>query len=227
MDTRTIFLFSIALVVLLVAVYLVTSQLFWRISLRAGYQTVRLPVQRVQKYRNSKQEHAFTVDYQDGSSEPKRIWITKGDNSSVRPKEVAEAEAIIHTHPKMTRATTPLETAYENELRERPSAADLRHLDFSSRDQEFVMTPSGKVIKYEKTPRAKRGFFGKIRSSFRLSRAELSSQETVIQNAEVNTPGDAKQLASESNRLFLKEARREGFRVTRLKGDTTKLEVKD
>lgn len=226
MDTRTVIIFFFALLVLIIAFWLITS--FWRIGLRATYQTVKLPVKQVRKYRNSKKEHAFTVDYIEGSPDHKRMWIRKGNNSSVRPREAANAEVMIHTHPKTSRTGNSLEAAYDNELRERPSAADLSHLQFSERDQEFVMAPSGKLVRYEKTPAAEnRNFFSKLLVSRKLSRAEITSQKQAMKNREIGSAKEAKQVAAESNELFLQEAKKQGFKTTIQKSDRIRTEVKD
>jgi len=225
MNTHYTIFLLVSVLLIAVVILILSSGTFWRFGFKASYQTVKLPVRRISKYRNDRREHAFTIDYKDGSSKPQKVWIRRGDNNSVRPKDVAKAEVMIHTHPKTTSTSDPIQAAYENELRERPSAADLQHLQHSARDFELVMTPSGKIQKYEKIQ--KKGLFSKLRTDFKLSRAECSSQRQAVKRTSISNPRDARLAAKRSNEIFLKEASKEGFRVTRVKKGELRTEVKD
>lgn len=188
-------------------------------SLKAAKQSVVIPaktVNQVRRARRERNEKAFVLDYESGSPRPKRILIRKGTPNSIDPRAPSEAEILIHTHPA-ARDPDKVSAAYATELRERPSGSDIGHLVSSHRDQELVMTPSGKLIEYRKveSPQSPSRIPKIVRmpqnlkcmtTTYKLNKADKRIQKQVLSEQRITTERDARLAAREVNRQFIREA---------------------
>lgn len=149
--------------------------------------------------RNDKNEVVVKLDYEQGSSNPKKQIWRRGSNGSVSPGIINNEEVIVHIHPKV-RSGSKIQDSYENELRERPSYTDLQ---FSKRKgKELLVTPSGRLIEFD----AEQANLGKIKN------LDYAVQVKAQRQIPPRNTKQAHSSAKLSNKMFIEESRRAGVK---------------
>jgi len=182
---------------------------------KVAWKTIQIPgktLKTMRSKRNAKREVAYVYDFNHNSPFPERIRLRTGGRDYVMPRANWDDEIIFHTHQKVT---DPI----ENILRERPSGTDIVQLMKSPRHVDGIITPTGKVILYEKT----------TESDMRAIQ-KLDDKEYELQKKHFKKKGITKSAAKEVNRDFIRSAKKAGIIIKEVpKGQALqmKMEVRE
>ncbi len=186
-------------------IYLLTFHPFRSASMKTIYVPKKAVTYLRKNSEHNNREIAMELDYtQKSAPYPSKEIIKRGTNGEVNPGLFASEEIIAHTHGPV-RNKDPITNAYETELRERPSIADLL---FSKRQGiEFVSTPSGRLLEFNAEHANIRKLNNKIERE-----AQMKANEQIFPS----DPKTARESARLANYYFIKKTESLGVKYKQL-----------
>jgi hypothetical protein len=220
-DTVTIVLIVVLLFFLFI--YFLLTSAFFRSSTKAV--TITIPRATVTKAyhmsKRNKKEVAQKYDFENpNAAHPEHVHLQQvttrtGSNNSVMPLTTPDDEVLLHTHP-VAKVKNPILAVYANQLRERPSEADLQALAHSPRSSDILVTPSGHTFVITKSPGA--------------SASGLDDYDRHLQHhyaTRIENSADAQAKAQVINHKWVAQAEQQGFTIREVRSsEDIKLKTK-